>query len=109
MNDALLALIRNPEGAGKVPRESIPALMAQLAALQSILASRLVGGQSSSNGNAEGDRLVGIQEAAQKLGVSTQWLYRRAAKLHFVVRMGRKLTFSEQGIERYIKQRAGRA
>lgn len=54
------------------------------------------------------DRLLTVEEAAQKLGRSKDWLYRHAGRLPFTVRDGRLLRFSEQGIERYIRQRQGR-
>jgi predicted DNA-binding transcriptional regulator AlpA len=36
------------------------------------------------------------------------WLYRQADTLPFTVRIGRSLGFSEQGIEKWLRQRAGR-
>ena len=48
---------------------------------------------------------VSARVAAQKLGRSPDWLYRHGSELPFVVRDGRLLRFSEQGIEEYIKRR----
>jgi excisionase family DNA binding protein len=56
----------------------------------------------------DGDRLLDVDEAARRLGVSPDWLYRRVGKLPFIVRLGRTVRCSAAGIDRYIRQRAGR-
>ena len=43
-----------------------------------------------------------------KLNVSESWLYHKAKKLPFTVRNGLRLSFSEQGIEEYIRTRQGK-
>jgi hypothetical protein len=53
------------------------------------------------------DRLLNVQEAAVKLRVTVDWLYRHHKQLPFVVRHGRPLRFSELGIEDYIRKRRG--
>jgi predicted DNA-binding transcriptional regulator AlpA len=53
------------------------------------------------------DRLLDVEEAAAKLGVTTDWLYRHHKDLPFTVRHGRPLRFSELGIEQYIWKRRG--
>lgn len=68
---------------------------------------------TTANGNgahpSEEDRLLTVDEAATKLGVSKDWLYRRAKKLPFTVfQSPRMVRFSIRGIERYIRQRQGR-
>jgi predicted DNA-binding transcriptional regulator AlpA len=103
----LAELLRDPSQVNEIPPQSIPAILTQLAALHNALAARLLVANENAEGHPE-DRLLGIEEAAQRLGVSISWLYRRSSRLSFVVRMGRKLVFSLRGIERYIKQRAGR-
>ena len=62
----------------------------------------------SAPGPAGADRLLSVEEAAHTLAVSEDWLYRRAARLPFTVRLGRVLRFSADGLERYIRQRQGR-
>jgi excisionase family DNA binding protein len=56
---------------------------------------------------ASGDRLLSVQEAAAKLSCKLDFLYRNSKTLPFTVRNGRRLRFSEQGIEKYIRQRTG--
>ncbi len=53
------------------------------------------------------DRLLEKEEAAQKLAVTLDWLYRKHKRLPFTVRHGRLLRFSELGIEEYIRKRRG--
>lgn len=81
----------------------------KLACRLSELWERLTAWERFIGGAAEGDQLLGVEEAARRLGVSTDWLYRNAAKLPFAVRLGpRQLRFSSRGIERYIHQRQAR-
>ena len=51
------------------------------------------------------DRLLNVAEAAVKLGVKPDWLYRHHRDLPFTVRHGRLLRFSEVGVEDYIRRR----
>lgn len=52
------------------------------------------------------DRLLTIDEAAERLGVTKDWIYHHSKKLPFAVRLGRKvLRFSAVKLERYIEAR----
>lgn len=53
------------------------------------------------------DRLLNVQEAAARLRMTVDWLYRHHKQLPFIVRHGRPLRFSEVGIEEYIRKRRG--
>jgi predicted DNA-binding transcriptional regulator AlpA len=53
------------------------------------------------------DKLLRVTQAAEKLGVKPDWLYRHHPDLPFRVRHGRLLRFSELGIEDYIRKRRG--
>lgn len=58
------------------------------------------------NGPTDGDRLIGIEEAAVLLSVSEDWLYRNAKKLPFTRKLGPKmLRFSTVGIQKYLSSR----
>ena len=85
------------------PIEGLPELIAQVEALKARLYARLTSASPASA--AIRDRLLNVKEAAQKLGRSPDWLYRHGSELPFVVRDGRLLRFSEQGIEEYIRRR----
>lgn len=109
----LAALVREPERVAEVRADSIPALLGDLERLRAALWTRLMGARASGNGqpepSTEGDHLLTVAEASQKLGTSKDWLYRRAKALPFTVRLGlRQLRFSARGIERYIRQQQGR-
>ena len=51
----------------------------------------------------EKDRLLDVEEAAELLSVSPEWLYRNSKKLPFTRKLGHKLLrFSSQGIQKYL-------
>jgi predicted DNA-binding transcriptional regulator AlpA len=58
-------------------------------------------------GSVPADHLLEADEAAERMGMKKTWLWTHADKLPFAVRIGRKIRFSERGIEEYIatKQR----
>ncbi len=82
--------------------EEIAPIMAQMAAIQLSLATRLIAEKSESSQD-ENDTLLTVEEAAARLKCSEDWLYRRAKSLSFTVRVGRNLRFSERGIEEAIR------
>ncbi len=55
----------------------------------------------------EEDRLLNVEEAAARLGVTADWLYRQR-DLPFTVKVGRLRRYSSAGIAQWIKRRAGR-
>lgn len=109
--DSLLDILEHPERVRDLSRDVIAGILAQLAALQMTLAAQLIASNSGDIGPIVGqqsDRLLNVQEAARKLDMSEDYLYRHADKLPFAVRTGRRRHFSERGIERYIRQKVGR-
>ncbi len=108
--ELLTAIILHPERIPDLPLGAIPGILAQLAATQGVLAAQLVQAAFTQNDTfrAGGARLLTVEDAAQKLGVGRDWLYRRAANLPFTVRVGRALRFSEEGLDRWIRSRNGR-
>ncbi len=105
MSVDLQALIDDP---AHVPTAAIPGLLALFSSLQSTLAARLLSA-GVLPAHSDPDHLLTVTEAAQRLQVSQDWLYRHAGGLPFTVRVGRYLRFSSSGIDRYIHQQAGRA
>jgi len=102
-------LASDPGKATALPLDVAEKLLAQVHVIEGALLARLLAARSQGNGEAlAGDRLLNVEEAARKLGMSEDWCYRQAKRLPFVVRNGRQLRFSERGIERYIRQRQGR-
>ncbi len=108
---ALADVCAEPGRAAHVRREHIPALLGNLEQIKAALWSRLMapGGDRTPVADTVEDKLLTVEEAAEKLSVTVDWLYRHAARLPFTVRPGpRQLRFSLRGIERYIRQRQGR-
>jgi excisionase family DNA binding protein len=80
----------------------LPALLAEIERLraEALLAPR-------DGPEKAADRLLTVAEAAQRLSLSRDWLYRQRG-LPFEVRLpGGARRFSEQGLERWLKRRQG--
>ncbi len=104
-------IAHNPALAIHLPVDVVEALLGKNAVAQSVLLSRLLALRASLSKverSADGDRLLGVEEAARKLGKSKDYLYRHSCDYPFTVRDGRSLRFSDQGIEKFIRQRIGR-
>ena len=108
MNDTdLAALLAAPK---QIPPEAIPQVVGELERLKTSLVGRLVAEKSRNNSESdksedtEEDRLLTVKEAAKRLGVCPDYLYRNK-NLPFRVRLpnSRKALFSSQGIDRYLK------
>lgn len=53
-------------------------------------------------------RMVGVKEAAKRLGMSKSWLYRNATTLPFATRPnGHNWRFNTRGLEKYLPDRQG--
>ena len=87
----------------------VSARQAQLAAVQSAIAARLVAGSTVRRADTPDDRhsrLLSADEAAGLLSVSRHWLYRHAPNLPFTVRLSAKaVKFDEAGLRRFIERR----
>ena len=103
----LAALVEDPARVAKIPPSRIPALLSLLSAVQSAMAARLISVDRDETSSTE-DVLLTVDQAADRLGVSKDWLFRRSRTLPFVVRLGRHLRFSSRGIDRYLRNRTGR-
>ena len=103
----LAALLADPAQVASIPPGRIPALLSQLSALQGAMAARLIAADHDEAASPQ-ETLLTIDEAAERLGVSKDWLFRRSRTLPFVVRLGRHLRFSGRGIDRYLRNRTGR-
>jgi predicted DNA-binding transcriptional regulator AlpA len=101
-------LARNPSRASDLAAHALAALAARCAAVQSVLAAAQLallvnGGTTEVTPPLDGDRLLGIKEAAAKLGVTRDYLY-RCKDLPFRVAVGPgQVRFSLKGIERFIR------
>jgi hypothetical protein len=97
----LAVLLSDPAQVADVSVEALPALLAQLAAVQTAMAARLaVAVAAASNGTH--DRLLSIEEASERLGVTKDWL-RRKHKLPFIVKLSAGVVrYSAHGIAAFI-------
>src|SRR5262249_53924275 len=103
-------LADDPTRSTTISVEVAASLLLRCAAVQTTLATRLmteVLASSKSEGRDGGDTLVDVHEAAERLRVSRDWVYRRARQLPFTVNIGRNVRFSTGGIDKYIRERAG--
>lgn len=120
----LATLAADPERVDAVAPASVPALLGHLEALRARLELRMV--TAAGNGTetaapdgaggdtraaelaADGDRLITVSEAAERLGVADRWIYRRTDRLPFIRRLGeRTIRCSVRGIERWLEDRGG--
>jgi predicted DNA-binding transcriptional regulator AlpA len=104
----LATLAADPERVDSVPPAELPALLGELEALRARLWSRVAAtpappAPNSPPANGTGtDTLVTAQEAADRLGVSRRWGYRKADSPPFAKRIGpNTLRFIERGLERW--------
>jgi predicted DNA-binding transcriptional regulator AlpA len=112
-NATIEKLAADPALAAHLPAAAIPALMGELAARQaalsavsSALAARwMETAACGERAQADGDTLLNVRQAAQRLNMSPSWLYQNAWRFPFLVRQGGALRFSRRGLERYLETR----
>jgi hypothetical protein len=108
---SLDTILAEPGSVNALSRKQIEELLAQTAAVQCALTSRLVtaGGDSIENARAtssEPDVMLTVVEVAARLRREPRWIYRQAAKLPFVRRISRRsILCSQQGLERWLANR----
>lgn len=84
-----------------LPVEQLARLIADLEEIRVIALARLTTPAPIS----KADELVGIEEAARRLNMSTAYLYRHHSQLPFARHIGRRLLFSSTGIDCFIAAR----
>jgi excisionase family DNA binding protein len=98
MRDELQSVLT---AARELPAPELPRLLGELAEIQATAMARLVAPAKVQSS----DELLTVQEAAERLGCSENYLYRNHGRLPFVRRLGRSLRFSSCGITEYIGAR----
>ena len=94
--------------AAELPPESLRVLYVRANELAGFLLASLLTSKESPGTPKAAERLLAVEEAARRLAVTVDWLYRHARALPFTVKNGgRQVRFSERGIERYIRERQG--
>jgi len=85
--------------ARELPAEDLPGLIGQLEETKAVAWARL----TAPVAHQEHDELLDVGTAAERLGVSRDYLYRHAQEYPFTRRQGRKLLFSARGIDKHIR------
>jgi predicted DNA-binding transcriptional regulator AlpA len=94
----------SPEATTRI--EDLPRFLGELESIRAVAWSRLT--TPSTVSPQAPDELLDIEAAAERLGVSKDYLYRHNGQPPFSRRIGRKLLFSSVGIDAFIRQKRGR-
>jgi excisionase family DNA binding protein len=81
--------------------EELPVLLGELEIIRATALMRI----TQPTPVVQADELLGIEDTAERLGVSVDYVYRNAKNLPFTRRIGRKLLFSSRGIDQYISRK----
>ena len=81
-------------------------MMVRVAVVMAALSPRIVEPPSHSRADAQHDRLLDVNEAASRLGISPRTLYDKSRDYPFTVKDGGSLRFSELGIDKWIAKRS---
>ena len=100
------ALRRAEEAVGSLGTEALAEALGGAESLKARLWTRLY--SEAAPRPKDEDRLLDVKEAAGRLAVSPDTLYRRARELPFTVRIGGNVRFSVRGIARFLETRQGR-
>jgi hypothetical protein len=106
-------LAQNPARATELPLRALAALASRCASAQSAIAAAQLanvanGADAYDASPTDDDRMLLPTEAAVLLRRKVRWVYRNAAKLPFIKRVGpRSLLCSEEGIRRWLARRKG--
>jgi len=96
-------LSREPSCARRLSPETIATLLARCGAAQGALLAALASSSCDGQTPKLENRLLTVDDAAAKLAVKPEWLYRRGKQLGLAVKLGDgTLRFSNQALDRYI-------
>jgi hypothetical protein len=87
--------------ARELQAEELPAFIGALESIKATAWARLT---APSSAQEQHDELLDVATAAERLGVSSDYLYRHSREYAFTRRQGRKLLFSALGIDKHIRQ-----
>jgi predicted DNA-binding transcriptional regulator AlpA len=93
--------------------EELARLLGDLVQLEELVRLRLrTAAVNADNGGRiaeqDHDENLNAAEAARRLGISRDWLYKNRGRLPFAVRLGRRVVFSARGLERWNRQQMNR-
>jgi len=101
----------NPKSAAYLTREVIAGLLLKIAAVESALATALIDPHNNVTAvpaPIDGDRLLVVEEAAAKLGLTCDYLYRRKDLPFRVSVAPGQVRFSLKGIEKFIRAKTAK-
>jgi predicted DNA-binding transcriptional regulator AlpA len=91
------------------PPHELPQLIGELEAAKAVAWSRLTARAADTPDPPPAEaRNLDIGEAAKRLGMSRDWLYRHASELPFALRIGRRVVFDSVALERWNRRRVER-
>jgi excisionase family DNA binding protein len=85
----------------KLSAEQMPELLGELEVVRTTALLKL---SAPINAPVQHDELLSVDDAAARLHVSRDYLYRNSSRYPFTRREGRKLLFSSNGIDKYLAQ-----
>ena len=98
-------IIADPSGMEDITPQEAGEMLVKLSSIQTILMSRVLSGNGNGN-HAQQDELLTVEEAANRLNTSVDWIRRHTKTLPFTVRISPKqVRFSAKKIETYLKNR----
>jgi excisionase family DNA binding protein len=86
--------------ARQIPQEDLPKLLGELEEIRCTALARLT---ICAPATVRSEELLDVDEAARRLGMSKDHLYRHQSEFSFVRHIGRSVRFSARGIDEYIK------
>jgi excisionase family DNA binding protein len=90
------------QAARTLPPAELPRLLGDLEEVRATALARLT---TAPVAMQPADEFLTVRQAAQKLGCSTDYLYKNANSLPFARHLGRKLLFSTHGIEEHLRKK----
>ena len=92
------------------PAAELPQLIGELEAARAAAWARLTAPSAEpvSDVSRQEARNLDVAEAARRLGMSRDWLYRHAAELPFALRIGRRVVFDSVALERWNRKHGDR-
>ena len=92
------------------PATELPRLIGDLEAAKAAAWSRLTAPapEMPPDATRQEPRNLGVAEAARRLGMSRDWLYRHASELPFALRIGRRVVFDSVALERWNRRHGER-
>jgi predicted DNA-binding transcriptional regulator AlpA len=92
------------------PAPELPQLIGDLEAARAAAWARLTapGAEAAPDRRHQEPRNLDVAEAARRLGMSRDWLYRHASELPFALRIGRRVVFDSAALERWNRKHGDR-